>query len=444
MTLDSQQIRILRSQEKSNILSVKARGLELGYKGYISGSYAHQQDTENVSGFATHINREYELGLEKIWSQGFKSALSYKLSDNIFASRSRVLSPELELSVSTSIFQDLWGGQYKYQLAESKYSLEEAKEEFIELYSSELARGLLLVLNYLETSEELSFQSQLCQGSKKQLRSLRSKIKRKSISQRDYYLSQKEVVSCELLIDNLEKRQLEVSTEYLSLYNKKIESLKNVNIEKLFKEIKNVYFEFSKSPIDLDAVTSIKKIEAEANVNKNRLKRLKALSANDFSLEVSAGLRNENISFSRAQSDIEDFNSPYFRLGFRMSLPWSSTKSTQEYKSALYLAEASDQRVKLEKDKILKGYKALTIKIEKDFLSYDKYLKSVSLSKKILKEARKDYNNGRVDFISLVEVNNSVIDSQRSLSSFRAALLEQVIEQLSIYNFFDQYLVSDL
>ena len=76
----------------------------------------------------------------------------------------------------------------------------------------------------------------------------------------------------------------------------------------------------------------------------------------------------------------------------------------------------------------------------KDFDIYEKYKKTVSLSRAVIKEGRRDFANGRLDFNSLTEFNKSLIQDQKTLSTHRISLIVRVVEYLDFYQFFDHYL----
>ena len=97
------------------------------------------------------------------------------------------------------------------------------------------------------------------------------------------------------------------------------------------------------------------------------------------------------------------------------------------------------QKTQLEHQKQYR-FKTLEKTLAKDFEIYEKYKKTVNLSKNIIKEGRKDFVNGRLDFNSLTELNKSLLVEQRTLSSHRTSLIVRVVEYLDFYQFFDNYL----
>ena len=143
---------------------------------------------------------------------------------------------------------------------------------------------------------------------------MNSKRKRGSASRRDYYLSQQESVLCDLNVEVLEKKQLELKNDLEASYSLRDGLLDNISIDSLFTDLKTVYETVSINDPQSIKTESLKSLELLLVSEESKYRKLKAITKNDLSLELRTGLKSSDDSFARAHSEIEDFSNPYFSI----------------------------------------------------------------------------------------------------------------------------------
>jgi len=440
---NSSQIKILKSEEKSKIITQDVNNLIFKPEGSIEGTYTDQENLNSINSRLPSLSREYQLSVDKLWKFGVRSKLSYTLSDLSYDNNTvERFSPKLELSLSTKIFQDLVSKRYSYTFDETINNIDAIKKNYQILSKQVLIKGIISFLSYLETKEELSFQRKLCIDTKKQSRQIDQKRKRKSVSNKDYYLSQKEVVLCSLIEQELNKNLTTIKNNFESNYGTKIDTFNNISVNDLFNSIEKIYYQNKSSSIEVDLSQSvdIAYLESLLKAEKSKLLKLEAASKNDLSLEVAGGVRGFDDSLSTANDDVTDFNNPFILLGLKMGLPWNNRAAKQKLAAGQYNLKAVESNYKQEKLKLEDRFKTLSQTLEADFSIYKKYNKSLSLSKKILKEARRDFSNGRINFSELIDFNKTLINDQKSISTFRVRHIERTVEYLDLYNYFSSYI----
>jgi len=415
---------------------------------FIKGSYANT-DIVPTSPFtpANTKLKEYELGVSKLWGSGIQSDLTYKYQDNatIFPARSDFIyqSPTLQLTLTTNIFQDLIHDRYFYLRENQKLSKRSTELSSKIDKKTIIVQSLLDFSTILEQSQSLELQREVCKQTRIQSKHLKEKRARKSVSQREYLLGMKELTNCLATIDNQEKNLTEAKENFEATYNVSYTEFRKIETDELFKEAEKLYqgMHSSSAQVDLSNQDEVKNIEVQIDALAAKQSQLDAEAKTQLSFEVRSGLTGIGNDFSNANQDVTELNYPFLYLGLRLDLPLKDREAMAKAGSNRYQLEANRfqyQQLKQQKDY---RFKTLEKTLAKDFDIYQKYKKTVELAQSVIKEGRRDFINGRLDFNSLTELNKSLIQDQRTLSSHRIQLIVRVVEYLDFYQFFDNYLI---
>ncbi len=414
---------------------------------FIRGSYSNQ-DIIPTSPFSAANSKvkEYELGASKLWSSGIQSDLTYLYQDSAtsFPSRSDFIfqSPKVQLTLSTGIFKDLIYNRYSHLIENQKLSKKASALNSKIDKKAVVIQSLLDFSALLEQEQSLSLQQEICKQTRTQAKHLKVKRQRKSVSQREYLLGMKELTNCLANIDNLEKNLTEAKESFEANYNLTYEEFKGIDTDELFKEAEALYVSMHSNRKDLDLTNQdeIKSLDLQINALESKQSQLDAEAQTDLSLEVRSGLSGIGNSFSDANKDVTELDYPFVYLGVRLNLPLKDRQAVAQASANRYQLQANRyQRDLLKKQKDFR-FQTLEKTLVTDFEIYKKYKQTVSLSQSVIKEGRKDFLNGRLDFNDLTELNKSLITDQRTLSSHRIQLIVRVVEYLDFYQFFDHYL----
>lgn len=414
---------------------------------FVRGSFSNQ-DIVPTSPFTPSNTEvmEYEMGMSKLWQSGVKSDLSYLYQDSatFFPARSNFLykAPTLQLSLTTSIFKDLIYNRYDHlregqKLSKSVVDLNSKIEK-----KALLVQALLNFSNLLEQSQTLELQKVICRETKTQAQHLKEKRSRKSVSQREFLQGQKELTNCLATIDNLEKNITEAKQNFEATYNVSYDEFSGVSTDALFKEAEKLYLRnHSKAKnVSLENQDEIKSLKLQIEALEAKQSQLDAEAKTNLALEVRSGLSGIGNNFSDSNKDLTEMDYPFVYLGLKLDLPLKDRTAKAMASANTYKIMANKlQKNQVEKEKTYR-FQTLEKTLAKDFEIYEKYKKTVELSKGIIKEGRRDFVNGRLDFNSLTELNKSLLLDQRTLSSHRTALIVRVVEFLDFYQFFDNYL----
>ncbi len=414
---------------------------------FIRGSYSNQ-DIVPTSPFTpsnTEV-KEYEIGVSKQWDFGVKSDLSYLYQDSatIFPARSNFFfqAPTLQLSLTTSIFKDLVHNRYDHLIKSQNLSKSATDLKTKVEKKAIMVQALLSFSSLLEQSQTLELQKDICKQTRTQSRHLRQKRKRGSVSAREYLQGEKELTSCLATIDNLEKNITEAKENFAADYNISYDDFSGVSTDELFDEAERLYLasHSNANDVDLDNQDEIKSLSLQINALEAKQAQLDAESSTNLALEVRSGLAGIGDDFSNSNRDLTDVDYPFIYLGLKLDLPLKDRTAVAKAGANRYQLKANRlQKAQLENEKQYR-FETLEKTLAKDFEIYEKYKKTVNLSKNIIKEGRKDFVNGRLDFNSLTELNKSLLVEQRTLSSHRTSLIVRVVEYLDFYQFFDTYL----
>ncbi len=414
---------------------------------FIRGSIS-DQDVVPTSPFSPSNSKviEYELGASKLWSSGIQSDLTYLYQDSAtsFPSRADFIyqSPKIQLTLTTSIFQDLIYNRYSHLMENQKLSKKASELTSKIDKKAVVIQSLLDFSTLLEQEQSLELQQEICKQTSTQAKHLKVKRQRRSVSQREYLLGMKELTNCLANIDNLEKNLTEAKESFEATYNLSYGEFKNVDTDELFKEAEKLYLSMHKGSDSLDLTNQdeIKSLDLQINALESKQAQLEAQAKTDLALEVRSGLMGIGDSFTNSNKDVTEMDYPFVYLGLRLNLPLKDRQAVAQASANRYQLQANRyQRDLLKKQKDFR-FKTLEKTLVTDFEIYKKYKKTVSLSQSVIKEGRKDFLNGRLDFNDLTELNKSLITDQRTLSSHRIQLIVRVVEYLDFYQFFDHYL----
>ena len=447
VTTSSLSLKSLESTNLSNQLLLDADLIIFEPTAFIRGSYS-STDVAPTSPFAASNNKlkEYELGMSKLWGSGIQSDLSYLYQDNatIFPARANFIyqSPTLQLTLTTSIFQDLINHRYEHLIQNQKLSKKTADLTTKIDKKSVVVQSLLDFSAILEQAQSLELQKEICKQTNTQAKHLKSKRQRRSVSEREYLLGVKELTNCLATIDNLEKNLTESKQAFEATYNLSYEGFKGANTDELFKEAEKLYesMHAHKSDVDFSKQDDIKGIELNINALESKQAQLDAEAKTNLALEVRSGLTGIGENFSNSNKDITELDYPFVYVGLRLDLPLKDRTAVAQAGANRYQLQANRyQRDQLRKEKYSR-FRTLEETLAKDFEIYKKYKRTVELSQAVIKEGRRDFTNGRLDFNSLTEFNKSLIQDQRTLSTHRIQLIVRVVEYLDFYQYFDLYL----
>ncbi len=414
---------------------------------FIRGSYSNQ-DIVPTSPFSASNSKvkEYELGASKLWSSGIQSDLTYKYQDSatLFAARDNFFfqSPTLQLSLTTSIFQDLVNHRYNHLLENQKISKKSAELTSKIEKKAIIVQSLLDFSTLLEQNQSLSLQKDICKQTRIQSGHLSKLRKRKSVSQREYLLGVKELTNCLATIDNLEKNIIEARDAFEAEYSVSFDEFKKINTDELFREAESLYkgMHAHIEDVELANQDDIKSIELQVHALESKQSQLDAQASTNLALEVRSGLTGIGDNFSNSNEDVSQLDYPFVYVGLRLDLPLKDRKAVAEAGANRYQLQANRIQRDLLRKKKHTRFSTLEKTLATDFKIYKRYKKTVDLSRDVIKEGRRDFLNGRLDFNSLTEFNKSLIADQQTLSSHRIQLIVRVVEYLDFYQFFDHYL----
>ncbi len=444
---NSDQILMAEQSLRADSMDLLVQKSIFNTKGYVKGSYSNQQ-TPPTSPFAPASStvKEYELGVEKLWDLGLQTNLTYVIRDSetLFPTRPdfAFISPTLQLQVSTSLIQDLVYKRYSHALKsierqQASLDLDSKREK-----KKTLVQSLLDYSVILDQKAELALQTEVCKSTKRQSVNLSQKRRRKSVSKRDYLLGLKDLSNCQASTEKLKQFLNDRLKTFESDYNTSFSSLGAPDIDALFSEAEATYekMKAKSSTIDINSQDDIKSLNLRLSSLESRQAELDAKTKTNLALELRSGLSGLDGSLGSSQKDITKAEYPFVYVGLRLDLPLKDRRAAQEAGANFYRLKALETQVKLATKQKNSRLGSLQDSLEKDFTIYSNYKKSVGYSKSIMREATRDFNNGRLDFNSLSDFNKALLTDQRTLSSHRIQLIVRVVEFLDFHQFFETYL----
>ena len=152
------------------------------------------------------------------------------------------------------------------------------------------------------------------------------------------------------------------------------------------------------------------------------------------------GLAGVGDDLSEANESLNKNDYPYVYIGMTLNLPIENrTAAAQAIANKYQLKAIQLQKKQVESQKNSR-FETLKKTLETNFSIYKRYMKTVNLSQSVVNEGQRDFVNGRIDFNDLTELKKSLIQDQRTLSSFRLELIVRVVEYLDFYHYFDKFL----
>lgn len=435
----------------SNISSLNSQESIFTPSLYMRSSFSETQNipTSPFSATQTRLT-QYEVGTSKLWKNGIISSVSYIYNDQAtyFDARDNffVKAPTLEFAFTTSLLQDLVGGRYK---ALANYiDLTKDSEKLSSKIDKKLilATSLMDITTIMQTREALQLQKGICKETKNQVGQLEAKIKRRSVSRRNYLLGKKELSNCLAAIENYEKELDELLTNFKSNYNLSFDSLGLASLEDIFDQVKKLYEELNKNPTrvrkNLSDEISLSQTMLSALMEKRT--ELDALKSTNIALELRTGLSGVGSNYEDSNQELVDQNYPYVYLGVQIDFPFENRASAHDFIANEYAIKATEKNKKQLTIQKANQFALLKRTLESHFIIYKKYRETLSLSKEVVKEANLDFRNGRIDFNDLLDFNKSSLEDQRTLAAHRLNLLVDLITYLDFYQFFDVYVASSL
>jgi outer membrane protein TolC len=242
----SKTLKALEDQRLATELESKSELSTYDWNTYLNASF-YQQDTPPLSPFTSTKQEQWKYGpgIEKKWSSGIKTELSYSILDNTtqFSTNPTfsTLSPTLELKLTSKVFQDILGDASKLEILKTKQKSKWQRFRLQLNKKETIVRALLDYVKLLETNEELRLQNDLCNSVQSQVKKLNQKFKTRSISKREYLLGQKELTLCRANIQTLQKSLREQKNITETTFSINISTYLNTNSEQLFNTIVDQY-----------------------------------------------------------------------------------------------------------------------------------------------------------------------------------------------------------
>ena len=443
---NSIEMSLSQSEEQSELIINESRKLIFRPTGSLETIYT-SQDSPQVSPFSKSHTQglEYQLGFQKLWRFGVHSEISYTLQDrsNVFFNgiNNQFLNPKLSLNLSTQLFQDILHDRYHYLEREIHTSEDAIRIQKKVRQKNILIQGLFDFSTILLIEEELGFQKDLCEQTRVQSKKLREKKKRQSISNREFYLSLRESQNCQATTEEIAKRLIETKEDFNATYSVSYEVHKGLNPHLLFAELERHYIQMNTSlePVNMELKDEVQALSLQLEVSKNRQKRLEALAQPNLTLKLQAGTTGLDHTLASSHKDIGTLEYPFVMVSLSLGWPWSDPRARAQATANNYKTRSIEYKRKLLFEQSEQRLKTLRATLQKDFSIYKKYRKALKFSNLVVKEARADFNNGRIDFFSLTEFKKGLIQDQRALASHRIELLIRVIEFLDYHNYFNQY-----
>jgi predicted transport protein len=445
--VNSDEMKVTQDEWMANQLELNSELSLFDTTGYLSASYSNEQ-TPPRSPFspASSVQKQLEGGISKLWGSGIQSELTYSLSDSLttFPSRSDFAfrSPVLQLTASSSLIQNFFYKRYDHmfkRIAKQKKSLTlQSKVD----KKAVLVKALTEFSALLEQKEFLRLQQQVCSNTKVQSKNLARKRKRGTVSKSDYYLNLKELAKCEASIELAQSTLIAQEENFKANYNVDFNNYRAIKTNALFSEAKQIYqsHKEKKGQVDVKLQDDIRNLQLQVNSLEHKQGELLAQAQTNLELELRSGLTGLDNSVSASHNDLTQAEYPFVYVGLKLDLPLKNKQALQSAGANSYYLSALKRQMALGVKQKTSRLTILEKRLAKDFEVYRQYKKAVKLSQLVVKESRRDFDNGRLGLNVLTDFNNSLINDQRTLSSHRIQLIVRVVEYLDFFQYFDRYL----
>jgi hypothetical protein len=443
----SDEMKVSQDEWMANSLELDSELSLFNTTGYLSASYSNEK-TPPTSPFspATSQQKTLEGGISKLWSSGIQSELTYSLTDSLttFPSRSdfSFKSPRLQLSASTSLIQNFFYDRYDHmykRIGKQQKSLTlQAKVD----KKTVLISALSDFSSLLEQKDLLKLQIRICNNTKAVSENLAKKRKKGTVSKRNYYLNLKELAKCKASVTSTRSGLVTQEENFKANYNIDFKSYKSLQTDKLFVEAKQIYksHKGKRNEVDVRQQDNIKNLQFQIDGLEHKQNELTAEAQTNLELEMRSGLTGLDNTLSSSHNDITQTQYPFVYVGLKLDLPLKNRQALQKAGANRYRLSALKRQADLGIKRKTSRLIILEKMLEKDFEIYHQYESAVELSRRVVKEATRDFNNGRLDLNVLTDFNNSLVAEQRTLSGHRIQLIIRVVEYLDFFQYFDRYL----
>lgn len=411
------------------------------------GAAFTSSDDPPTSPFAAEktLKRNYTASLSKQWQSGFATSLSYELLDNFTGFPTRTdqdyFNPDLTLTIKTSLLRDIFSSRYSSIPDRIQKNAEALNTEAKIEQKTILVGALVTLAEKLELQEDLNLQIALCDNIRAQKSKLGLKFKRGSVRRRDYLLSRQEANTCDVSLQTLRKRIKERREDLSVTYGIDPDAYKDIRVDTFFQEFRRLFesSDFAPGKVDFQKNDSLLALRSRLDAANAKQLELDALTKPDLSFEIQTGLSGLQSELGDAHKDIGDTNYKLFYGSVTLAFPFRTRSAEINAAANRMDTTVLNHRIdKLERER-KSDFKRLRYALEQDLASYRNYKENVELSQNILKDARRDFNNGRIDFFALTEFQKSLIQSQQRLASLRREIVVQAVEYIDFFQYFDQF-----
>lgn len=439
-------IKMIDASQAAAVMTAEIPELQFSWSAEISAEIS-DSELPATSPFSASQNIQRTVGasVSRLWESGVQSKLSYSFLDNFtdFPTRSAqdYFLPQLKLSLSADIIRDLFSGRYAATADQvpvnRELALVNAKLDRKQVF----ANALLTLGEYLQLEDDLKLQNDLCGRVQKQTQTLARKQRRGSIAKRDYLISRKEANGCEASLNQIRKQIVETKESAIINFGVSLESYKEVDVAQLFQEVIRLVQNFNEvTGTNLKMNTDdLRALELDLEVSSLKQIELDAAAKVSVNLEMEASYSGIDPSIGGAHKDLTRTKYPSYAISLTLPIPFRDPEARKLAAVNRYTHEIKEIQLRQLKDKKRMRLETLRTLISKDLEIYKSYKESVELSQDILQDARRDFENGRINFFNLSEFQKQLIESQQRLSSIRTALIVEVVEFVDYFNYFDAY-----
>ncbi|MGB0454259.1 MAG: TolC family protein [Bacteriovoracaceae bacterium] len=399
----------------------------------------------NINSASRNDTYTFGTSVSKLWRSGFKTQFNYEVKDQYFEYPTftdlSYLYPTTSISVTTNVFQDLFGRRYKYQAQKISQNEKVIEQNSNNQLRSLLATALLRLAEVLEIQDDLKLQKRLCTQVENQTTQLKEKNKRGSIPKREYLLSLKEQNTCQATVKAEEKKRLEKINAFEAKFNVKVAPYLLVNIKDAFMEISSIYTKYTgqAKEVSFDDNPDIKEISQRISAMENNVQELRTQTKLDIDLTLKVGSSGVEDNFGKANEQAFKGENPFIYAGLTLNLPSTNRTERVNHTSKLLDLESLRKRKDLAWAQKVSSFQTLKESLMKDYEIYKDYERNVALSESILKEARRDFNNGRIDFFAYMEFQKGLIQSRQRLGELRTQIIINTVEFFDYFNFFSKF-----
>ena len=433
---------------------------ESQYKERIAANQALTAPLEGTTTFGTQasqakpvpspqvaINNQQTYGLsagyQSLWASGWRTQVSYNLDHTkteLASGNFDAYQPDLKITASTNIFQDFLSDRFQQLEQRQQQSQTVIEVETKQRKKQHLISALLNLAGILEVKDELTLQRRLCNQVSQQTKQLKVKNSRGTVRKRDYLQSQKELISCQGLVKALDKELISRKDALYSQFRLDFDKLDPLDIRSFYRSVEKTYSSFADTNMkaDIQSQPSLKTLSEKAILNKMEIEDLEAQNEPHLELQFTAGLKGSDADFSESQSQVFDSKYPYISVGLNYQLPVNGSLRSQ-LRAKHHRLKALELEQSIEKNALEGRYRVLSQTLSRDFSIYRDRLSAVNLSENILDEAKRDFENGRLDFNTLTEFQKGLLQSQQNLASIRIQVIRSTIEYIDFFNFFESY-----